>query len=175
MYLAVLPARFIRMLKWVDFWIVTKCTCMSFRNKLWKMITLVCLVEIRLNFLQNITMEVKLDILIFSSREKQGPFVTWCLFSLEMFLLAYIMWCFSNYYCFCLVVAFLFEVLLHWKCTNMCVLFLLKSLTWCLCFSCVCVHECVCIWMSWAAYMISNANIRGRCLRWSYPFERILL
>ena len=90
-----------------------------------------------------------------------------------MFLLAYIMWCFSNYYCFCLVVAFLFEVLLHWKCTNMCVLFLLKSLTWCLCFSCVCVHECVCIWMSWAAYMISNANIRGRCLRWSYPFERI--
>ena len=97
-------------------------------------------------------------------------------FHLKCFLLlAYIMWCFSNYYCFCLVVAFLFEVLLHWKCTNMCVLFLLKSLTWCLCFSCVCVHECVCIWMSWAAYMISNANIRGRCLRWSYPFERILL
>lgn len=40
-----------------------------------------------------------------------------------------------------LIVVFLFEVLIHWECTNICGLFLLKSPSWCLCFSC-CVYVC---------------------------------
>lgn len=51
------------------------------------MITSVCLVEIRLNFLQNITMEVRLDILTYLLQwEKTGTFCYLVSFSLEMFL-----------------------------------------------------------------------------------------
>lgn len=70
---------------------------------------------------------------------------------------------------FCLVVAFLFEVLLHWECTNMCVLFLLKAA-----YSVfkLCVYTYIKIYLN---QLIFNAYVRGHFLRLAYPFGRSLL
>ena len=103
---------------------------------------LICLEEIRLNFLQNIKIWVRNGVFFtFSNRRIQACLLLGVFLHFKDFFLLILYDAFLISIVSDLLVAFLFGVLIHWECTIICVLFSLKP-TWCLCLSCVCVHIC---------------------------------